>query len=155
MFQKIFESLFKIIATFFYIGYIPVVPATIGTLFSIPIVIFFYSIKNTLYQIVALLFLIILSTKITTILEKKINRKDPKEIVIDEVIGFIISLFLIKINILNIILAFSVFRFLDILKPFPANKIQKINGGIGIMGDDIVVGIYTNILIRIIIKIIN
>ncbi len=74
--------------------------------------------------------------------------EDAGRIVIDEVVGFLAAvLFLPKISLV-VILAFFIFRFLDIVKPFPAYRLQRLPGGWGVMVDDLVVGIYTNLLLR-------
>ena len=74
---------------------------------------------------------------------------DPAEVTIDEVVGMWISLFLLPKKIFIVIAAFFVFRFFDIIKPFPARKFDKMHGGFGIMMDDVIAGIYTNIILQI------
>lgn len=81
-------------------------------------------------------------------LEKKFGR-DPSVCTIDEIIGMWISLWLVPINALNISIAFLIFRILDILKPYPAAAIDKKYGGWNIMLDDVIAGIYTNIIIQV------
>ena len=77
------------------------------------------------------------------------NKKDPSEIVIDEVSGMWIALFLIPQNWLLFLIGFMLFRFFDIEKPFIINKVQYYPGGIGIMADDILAGIFTCIILHI------
>jgi len=81
------------------------------------------------------------------------NKKDAKYIVIDEVGGMLLSLMFLPFNIKFVIIAFVLFRLLDILKPYPANRIQELKGSIGIMGDDIVAGLYTNLIISVALKV--
>ena len=73
---------------------------------------------------------------------------DPAEVTIDEVVGMWISLVLLPKKILIVITAFFAFRFFDIIKPFPARKFDNMNGGFGIMMDDVIAGIYANIILR-------
>ena len=79
------------------------------------------------------------------------SKDDPKEIVIDEFIGQLIPLMICDGNLLLILLSFISFRFFDILKIYPANIFdKKIKGAIGIIGDDIIAGIYSFIIIYVI-----
>ena len=73
---------------------------------------------------------------------------DPAEVTIDEVLGMWISLALLPKNIFIIVSAFFLFRLFDIIKPFPARKFDAMHGGFGIMMDDVIAGIYTNIILR-------
>ena len=91
--------------------------------------------------------LIIFFTKILS----NFSKDDPKEIVIDEFIGQLIPLIICDGNLLLILLSFISFRFFDILKIYPANIFdKKIKGPIGIIGDDIIAGIYSFIIIYVI-----
>lgn len=137
----------KIISTFFYLGYLPFIP---GTFASIAGVVLFYLIKDSVFMhpLLTLLF-IILGLLVTTEAEKIFNKKDARCIVIDEISGMLLALLFIPYDIRLIIVAFILFRILDALKPYPANKLQTMKGSIGIMGDDIVAGLYTNIILQV------
>jgi phosphatidylglycerophosphatase A len=74
---------------------------------------------------------------------------DPAEVTIDEVLGMWISLLLLPKKIFIVIAAFFIFRFFDIIKPFPARKFDAMHGGLGIMMDDVIAGIYANIILQI------
>lgn len=78
--------------------------------------------------------------------EKESGRTDPGECVIDEVAGYWISAYGLGMNFA--VVALFAFRIIDILKPFPVNKAEKLPGGIGIMADDIVGGVMVNLLLR-------
>jgi phosphatidylglycerophosphatase A len=79
--------------------------------------------------------------------ERFYGKKDPPEVVIDEVLGIWISLLFHPFSVIKAVLAFFIFRILDILKPFPAGRAQGLKGGLGVMMDDVVAGIYTNLII--------
>ena len=81
--------------------------------------------------------------------------KDPKECTIDEVVGTWITLIFLPKKIWWIILAFLIWRAMDILKPFPARKLEDVKGGWGVMLDDIMAGIYSFISIQLIIYFFN
>ena len=76
--------------------------------------------------------------------------KDPGRIVIDEGVGFLFTVAFLPVGIATAVAGFFVFRVLDILKPPPARQIEALPGGWGIVADDVVAGIYSNILLRII-----
>ena len=86
------------------------------------------------------------------LVEEMAQRKDPPIIVIDEVCGMLLGLLFLPYDIKLIILAFIIFRVLDTLKPWPIGKIEKLKGSLGIMGDDIVAGIYTNIILQVVVR---
>jgi len=79
---------------------------------------------------------------------EKVYGHDPGEVTIDEVLGMWISLLFLPKTILVAALAFFIFRVLDIVKPFPARRFDNIRGGSGIMFDDVVSAIYTNLLLQ-------
>jgi phosphatidylglycerophosphatase A len=85
-------------------------------------------------------------------MEKLLNKKDPGCIVIDEVAGMLLALSFIPYDFKIIFLAFLIFRILDTLKPFPAARLQNLPGAVGVMGDDLVAGIYTNIVLLLILR---
>ena len=84
--------------------------------------------------------------------EKLLNKKDPGCIVIDEVAGMLIALSFIPYDLKLVFLAFLIFRILDTLKPFPAGKLQYLSGSVGVIADDLIAGIYTNIVVLVILK---
>ncbi len=85
-------------------------------------------------------------------MEELLKKKDPGCIVIDEVMGMLIALSFLPAEPKIIVLAFFIFRILDTLKPFPAGRLQNLHGAIGIMGDDLVAGAYTNIVLQLILN---
>jgi phosphatidylglycerophosphatase A len=78
---------------------------------------------------------------------------DPSEVTIDEVVGMWISLFLLPKNIFIALAAFFIFRIFDIIKPFPAKKFDSMHGGFGIMMDDVIAGVYANIVLQLVLLI--
>lgn len=78
--------------------------------------------------------------------------KDPSQIVIDEVCGYLFTMILIPFNWVNVIVGFFLFRILDILKPYPIRKIENLRDGYGIVLDDVLAGIYANIILQIFIR---
>lgn len=93
---------------------------------------------------------IILGIIATDKLEKEWG-KDPSKVVIDEVIGLWITMMFVPFTWLNLLIGFILFRFFDIAKPLGIRKLEKLRGGIGVMADDMLAGIYANVVLQIII----
>jgi len=80
--------------------------------------------------------------------EEDLRCVDPGPIVIDEVMGMLMTLFLIPVGSGGILLGFLLFRVLDVMKPFPARQFERLHGGFGVMADDAMAAIYANLLLR-------
>ena len=139
--------LVKFISTFGFVGYLPVAPGTYASIAGLLIYLFIKD--NPVVSSSILLLVIVTGFLITTRAEKVFNKKDASCIVIDEVAGMLVSLMFLPSDPRVFMLAFLVFRLLDILKPYPADRLQYVKGSAGIMSDDLVVGLYTNALIQI------
>ncbi|OGW38709.1 MAG: hypothetical protein A2Y97_11145 [Nitrospirae bacterium RBG_13_39_12] len=139
--------LLKYIATIGPIGYIPFAPGTFGSLVAFAL---FILLKPHLLVHIIILFIIIPIGIISShYAERLLNDKDSRHIVIDEFCGFLISVLFIPISIGYAITAFFLFRFFDILKPFPIRKTGSVlSGGKGIMADDIIAALYTNLILQ-------
>lgn len=136
------------------VGNVPVMPGTFGTLVGIPIC-FLLSFLNTpsgvpffaLFAIALTLFAVWIAEEAVNILKVK----DPGCIVIDEIAGFTVTMIGVGFSLTSVVLAFLIFRFFDILKPFPVKFLEeKIPGGAGVVLDDIAAGIMANIVLRIV-----
>jgi len=139
-----------LLATGFGVGYSPVAPGTLGTLIAIPVYYFLSEIPCPLYE-VTLIGFFFLSAWVSGNAERVFRKQDDQRIVIDEVIGFLIAMLWVPKTLLFVIVGFFLFRFFDILKPFPIRHIEKgFKGGFGVVLDDLVAGVYTNILLQII-----
>ena len=135
------EKLITLLATGFGAGLVPVAPGTVGTLVGVLICL----ISLPFPWIIRLLFvfaLLAVSFYIAHQSEKIYQRKDDQRIVIDEIIGFQITMLPVAIDFLTICAGFVLFRIFDILKPFPIKQLQRLPGGWGIVIDDVVAGIY-------------
>jgi phosphatidylglycerophosphatase A len=140
---------FLIIATGFGVGYSPVAPGTLGTLVAIPIYYFLSDIPSPLYEITLIGFFF-LSVWISENAETSFGKKDDQRIVIDEIIGFLITMLWVPKTVPFIIIGFFLFRFFDILKPFPIRRLEKgLKGGYGVVLDDVAAGVYANIILHI------
>jgi phosphatidylglycerophosphatase A len=142
----------KHIATLGFIGYLPFAPGTFGTLAaSLSYILLKPSYVTTIMILIVLVPLSIYSSHFA---EKMIKIRDSKHIVIDEFCGYYFATLYIPYTLFNSITAFFIFRIFDILKPFPIRKLESmLKGGVGIVADDILAGIYTNIIIQVILLI--
>lgn len=138
----------KIIGSVFFTGYFPIAPGTIGSLAALGI----YLIPGFENPTIMLLGISVFTVwgKIVADKFEKFYGKDPKQCTVDELVGTWLSLIFIPKTIIFIGIAFIIWRILDIVKPFPANYFERIKGGWGIMLDDISSGLYTLILMQII-----
>ena len=138
------------IATFFSIGKFPKAPGTMATLATIPLWFVLAQTGWVVYMVVTLL-LIPLGVMAAQAYENSVAQHDSKEIVIDEVVGFLITMTWLPLTWQSVVLGFLVFRFLDIVKPPPIRQLdQKVGGGFGVMVDDIAAGIIGSVLMQVI-----
>ncbi|MDA7564491.1 phosphatidylglycerophosphatase A [Pelagibacteraceae bacterium] len=146
MIEKFNKNLF----TLFGIGKLPA-SGTFGSFFTLLIYFILQKYFNNLTIIILLIFVTLYSLIFLNKTIKNFKQKDPKEIVIDEYIGQMIPLIACGNNIYLILVAFISFRFFDITKIYPANIFdKKIEGPLGVIGDDIIAGIYSLMIIFII-----
>jgi phosphatidylglycerophosphatase A len=139
-----------LLATGFGVGYSPIAPGTLGTLIAIPVYYFLSTIPSPLYEITLIAFLF-LSVWISENAEIFFGKKDDTRIVIDEMIGFLIAMLWVPKTTRFIIIGFFLFRFFDILKPFPIRGLEKrLKGGFGVVLDDVLAGVYANIILEIV-----
>ncbi|OGP94481.1 MAG: phosphatidylglycerophosphatase A [Deltaproteobacteria bacterium RBG_16_47_11] len=138
------------LATGFGVGYAPVAPGTLGTLIAIPVYFFLSEIPSPLYEITLIGFFF-LSVWLSENAEIFFGKKDDQRIVIDEIMGFLITMLWVPKTIRFVIIGFFLFRSFDILKPFPIRRLEKrFKGGFGVVLDDVAAGVYANVVLRLI-----
>ena len=136
------------LATGLWVGNIPFAPGTFGSLIGLPLCFFLSGIELPLAMVSVVLF-IFFSIGIAHAAEKIVRRKDPGCIIIDEIAGMLVTLIGLPFNLITVAIGFIIFRILDILKPFPIRALDKrISGGVGVVADDVVAGIFANCLLR-------
>ncbi|MBC2711413.1 MAG: phosphatidylglycerophosphatase A [Desulfosarcina sp.] len=130
------------------IGFSSVAPGTFGSLAALPLCLLI-SLMGVGSALIFVLTLVLLSTWIAHAAEKIVAQKDPKQVVIDEICGMAVALFALPFTPVFIIGGFALFRVFDILKPFPIRWVdKKVPGGLGIILDDIIAGMFANVLLR-------
>ena len=151
--MSIRDFLIKTLGTFFYAGYLPLIPGTFASMVGLGL---YYFIKdNPTTYLILTSSLIILGFIISGRAEKIFHKKDHRAIVIDEVCGMLLSLLFIPFDPRFAIIAFFVFRLLDTVKPYPANRLQELKGSVGVMSDDIVAGLYTNVILQVVVRVVS
>ncbi|WP_457600702.1 phosphatidylglycerophosphatase A family protein [Hydrogenivirga sp.] len=142
--------LHELIATGFYVGRLAYAPGTFGTLLGIPVVYLVSFNPWTILATVVALFLIGLISSNEMI--KLTGDNDPEEVVIDEIVGYTACFLFVEPTLKTYILAFVLFRLLDIFKPFPINLFERFHGAYGVMLDDLVAGVMTSFLLFLLLK---
>jgi phosphatidylglycerophosphatase A len=148
--REIGEKCVVLLATGCYAGYVPVAPGTFGTLVAIPLS-YLLSRFSPVLRILFLSLFTGFAVWMSGEAEKVFNKKDSGLIVIDEMAGFLVALFLIPWSVKSVVIGFFLFRLIDIAKPFPIRILEsKLPGGWGVVGDDLLAGIYVNTILRVI-----
>lgn len=137
------DKLIMAIATGLGLGYLPVAPGTWGTLLAFPVHFALKMLTPSGYGI-GLAAILLIAIAAAGSAEKILDRKDPGVVVIDEVAGMLVALIGAPDRLVFLAAAFLIFRFFDIVKPMPIRLIdRRINGGIGIVADDLAAGLFT------------
>ena len=142
------HTLIMIIATGFYSGYLPKAPGTWGSLVGLLLFFLLHSLSLPVYLAVTA-GLFVVGSFAAGEAEKILDNRDPGVVVIDEIVGIMITMIAVPATPLTMALGFVLFRIFDIVKPFPVNFFdQKFHGGLGIMLDDVMAGIYSLIILQ-------
>ncbi len=145
------KILSKIISTFFFTGCFPVAPGTVGTgAACILYIVFLFGIDPIVYAVLTVL-VFFLGVYFSGIYARCLGRDDPPSVVIDEVCGYLVTMLFLPYDIRYAVLGFFLFRLFDIFKPFPIRRFEEIHGGFGIVLDDVVAGVWSNLLLRVLI----
>lgn len=137
-------------ATGFSVGHIPFAPGTFGSILGLPLGFILAGLALPLAIAGAGLF-ILGAVWIANDAEKLLKQSDPGCIVIDEIAGMAVTLIGLPVNLKIALMGFILFRILDVVKPFPIRILdQRLKGGLGVVMDDVVAGIFANVLLRLI-----
>lgn len=142
------KTISRIISTFFGLGYFPIAPGTMASLAVI--LIYRFWLTNIPWYVFWGVFIILffLGVYTSSLHARDLDREDPRCIVIDEVVGQFLVLFRLPSSWPLLIVAFLLFRFFDIFKPFPIKRVEVFPSGWGIMLDDLVAALYAGIIIN-------
>jgi len=137
------------VATFGYIGYVPVAPGTAGSFGGLAVYGLVRLIDKDYLEVSLLLMVVVLGIWASSVTERRFNRTDPGLIVIDEVAGMLMTLLWIQVTWVGALVAFLAFRVFDIFKPFPARWAERLPEGWGVMTDDLVAAAYAHVSVLI------
>ena len=136
------------IATALGVGYIPVASGTWGSaagLFLLPL-----TAISTTVAAITIVALFIAGSWSGTVAERHFAMTDPGPVVIDEVMGMLATMFMNPLTWPSVVAGFLLFRIFDIIKPYPANRLEHLPGGVGVMADDFMAAVYANLALRIV-----
>lgn len=134
------------LATVFGVGYTPFAPGTLGS--AAGLLLWAVLPHSASAQAIAIVLLFLVGSWSGSVAERHFGRTDPSQVVIDEVMGMLITLFLNPVGWPGIVAAFLLFRLFDVIKPYPSNRLERLSGGVGIMADDAMAAIYANLVLR-------
>lgn len=142
------------LATAGYTGYFPIAPGTVGSAVGLVVYAAMRWAQSPISPVVEVLLIVALfaaGTWAATAAERYFGGIDPGPIVLDEVVGMLITLAFIPVGVSGAIAGFFLFRLFDIVKPFPARRLEALHGGLGVMSDDAMAAIYANVCLRLLI----
>lgn len=144
------DKLVKMLSTWFYVGDMPGAPGTAAS--AVAVLMAVICSPNLFLYILVTAAVTVLGFKVSGRMEVLLGKTDPGCIVIDEVAGIMVAFFLLPLKWPVIITAFFLFRAFDMFKIYPVNKFEEMEGGTGVMMDDLVAGVYTNIVMHIAVR---
>jgi phosphatidylglycerophosphatase A len=136
------------IATCGYIGYAPIAPGTFGSAAGLVVFVAVRSTGSIAVELGVIALLFAIGLWAGSVAEHHFGGIDPGPVVLDEVVGMLITLALLPVNLTGAIVGFLVFRVLDVVKPWPSARFEHFPGGLGVMADDGMAAIYGNLLMR-------
>jgi phosphatidylglycerophosphatase A len=136
------------VATFGYSGYSPVAPGTAGSAAGLLLIVPLRLLGLHWLDLAMTVGLFAVGVWSATVVERHLGVEDPGVVVIDEVLGMLVSLLWLPVSWPVVLAAFLVFRVFDIIKPWPAGRFERLGGGLGIMADDAMAGVYANLVVQ-------
>ncbi len=146
------KRLALLLSTFGYVGHFPIAPGTAGSAAAVPLYLLLRWIAVPGLDLAAIVGLCLAGFWAGSIAAEHYGREDPGFVVLDEVVGMLLTLAFIPVTWSGIAAGFLLFRLFDIVKPPPARQLERLPGGFGIMMDDVMAGIYANLALRLLIR---
>ncbi len=136
------------IASVAFVGRAPIAPGTFGSAAGLVVHLIARRTGGAIGEVVLIPMLFALGIWAATRVSEAVGRSDPGVVVIDEVVGMLVTLALLPVSYTGLLVGFLLFRLFDIVKPFPAAQSERLPGGIGIMTDDVIAGVYAHLVLR-------
>ena len=137
------------VATVAYCGYFPFAPGTVGSAAGLIAYLLVWWSQSAIVEVGLIVGLFAAGVWAGTTAERYFGGIDPGPVVIDEVVGMLITLAFIPVGWSGAVAGFVLFRIFDVIKPFPAGRLESLHGGLGVMADDAMAAIYANVSLRI------
>jgi phosphatidylglycerophosphatase A len=138
------------VATVAYCGYFPIAPGTVGSAAGLIVYLLVWWAQSPVVEVGLIVALFAAGVWAGTTAERYFGGIDPGPIVIDEVVGMLMTLAFIPVGWSGAIAGFVLFRIYDVIKPYPAGRFERLHGGLGVMADDAMAAVYANISLRIV-----
>jgi len=142
------QRLALLLATCGHLGFVPFAPGTFGSAAGLVVLAGVRATGSPLVELVVIAVLLALGVWSASVVERHLGMVDPGPVVVDEVVGMLITVAFIPLNGAGLVVAFVLFRALDVIKPWPASRFERLPGGVGIMADDVMVAVYGNLVMR-------
>jgi phosphatidylglycerophosphatase A len=139
------------IATAAYCGDAPIAPGTVGSAAGLAVYLLVWWTQSPVVEIALIVFLFVIGVWSGTIAERYFGGIDPGPVVMDEVVGMLITLAFIPVTWTGALAGFVLFRLFDVIKPFPAGRLERLHGGLGVMADDAMAAVYANLSLRLLV----
>jgi phosphatidylglycerophosphatase A len=136
------------IATVCYAGYFPIAPGTVGSAAGLLVYLLVWWTGSVAVEVGLIVAVFAVGVWAASEAERHFGRIDPGPIVIDEVVGMLITLAFIPVGLSGAVAGFVLFRVFDVIKPFPAGRLEQLHGGLGVMADDAMAAVYANLSLR-------
>lgn len=152
MTTRTFGSRFALaLASFGYVGFAPVAPGTVGAAAAIPVFLLLRLAGSAWLEIAVCAGIVVAGAWSAKRTEALLGVEDPGLVVIDEVVGMFVSLLFLPATWPVVAAAFVAFRLFDIVKPWPAGRLERVPGGWGVMADDVMAGVYANLAVQVLV----
>ena len=146
------DFVIKALATGFGFGFCPIASGTVGAVWGVGIYLLLMFLEVSIATYVAVVVVLVaVSIPICTRAERLFGGKDPGKVVLDEIVSVPITLFLVPMTIPFIAIGFVLNRFFDIVKIPPAHQVQRLRGGWGVVMDDVIAGIQSNLVMHLVV----
>jgi len=136
------------IATAGYCGYFPMAPGTVGSAAGLVVYLIVWWTQSPAVEVLLIGAVFAAGVWAASIAERYFGGIDPGPVVIDEVLGMLVTLAFMRVNLPIAIAGFVLVRVFDVIKPYPAGRLEALHGGLGVMADDGMAAIYANLTLR-------
>jgi len=136
------------VATVAYCGYFPIAPGTAGSAAGLIVYLLVWWTRSAAVEVALIVAVFAAGVWAATEAERFFGGIDPGPVVVDEVLGMLITLAFMPVGVATAIAGFVLFRIFDVIKPYPANRFERLHGGFGVMADDAMAAVYANLVLR-------